>query len=96
MHLPAAASYCFLANLLGAPAGVVPVTRVRADEQTDRPPSRDVVQRAAQKVEQGSTGLPIGVQVMGRHWREDVVLAVMREVERAARTQPDFPGRPPL
>ncbi len=29
MHLPAAASYCFLANLLGIPAGVVPATRVR-------------------------------------------------------------------
>lgn len=29
-------------------------------------------------------GLPIGVQIVGRPWREDVVLALAREVERAA------------
>ncbi len=47
-------------------------------------------------VEQGSVGLPIGVQVMARHWREDVVLAVMRALEHAFRALPDFPLHPPL
>jgi amidase len=28
-----------------------------------------------------SDGLPIGVQVVGRPWREDVVLAVLKHVE---------------
>ncbi len=28
-NLPVAASYCYLANLLGMPAGVLPATRVR-------------------------------------------------------------------
>ncbi len=95
-HLPAAASYCFLANLLGMPAGVLPATRVRIGEESDRPASRDIVACAAREVETGSAGLPIGVQVMARHWREDVVLAVMSALEQAFRAQPDYPLRPPL
>jgi fatty acid amide hydrolase len=54
------------------------------------------VVRSARHVESGSTGLPIGVQVLARHWREDVVLAVMGALERAFRARPDFPLRPPL
>jgi fatty acid amide hydrolase len=95
MHLTTAASYCFLANLLGMPAGVVPVTRVRPSEESDRPASRDLVVRSAAEVEQGSAGLPVGVQVLGRHWREDTVLAVMGALEHAFRARPDFPLHPP-
>ena len=91
-HLVTAASYCYWANLLGVPAGVVPATRVRTDEESDRPPSRDIVQRAAQAVEAGSAGLPVGVQVAARPWREDVVLAVMAALESHFRSQSDFPG----
>jgi fatty acid amide hydrolase len=29
----------------------------------------------------GSAGLPLGVQVVARHWREDVALAVMGAIE---------------
>ena len=96
MHLPAAASYCFLANLLGMPAGVLPVTRVRPGVESVRPPRRDIVARAARSVEMGSAGLPVGVQVMARHWREDVVLAVMGALERVFRSRPDYPLHPPL
>jgi fatty acid amide hydrolase len=96
MHLPTAASYCFLANLLGTPAGVVPATRVQAGEESDRPPARDVVTSDARAVELHSTGLPVGVQVLARHWREDTVLAVMRALELGFRDRPDYPARPPL
>ena len=47
IDLPATASYCFLPNLLGLPAGVAPCTRVRADEETDRRPGIDMVERIA-------------------------------------------------
>ena len=30
-----------------------------------------------------SNGLPLGVQIVGRPWREDVVLALARQVEQA-------------
>ncbi len=92
--LPLAGSYCYWANVLGVPAGVVPVTRVGADEETARPSSRDIVDRAAQSVEHGSAGLPVGVQVAARPWREDVALAVMAALETHFQARPDFPKTP--
>jgi len=85
-----------LYNVLGMPAGVVAASRIRAGEECDRPPSSDVVLRAARLVEQGSTGLPVGVQVVARHWREDVALAIMAELERYFATRPEYPLRPPI
>lgn len=94
--LTPAGSYNMIYNVLGMPAGVVPVTRVRAGEETDRPNTRDAVDRAARQTEQGSAGLPIGVQVVARHWREDVALAVMAALEAQFRGRPDYPTRPPI
>lgn len=79
--LTRAGSYCMLPNLLGTPAGVVPWTTVREDETTSRPESRDREQRAAIQADAGSAGLPIGVQVVARPWREDIVLTVMAHLE---------------
>jgi fatty acid amide hydrolase len=87
-------AYACLYNLLGYPAGVVPVSRVAADEQLGRAPTRDVVQKVARQVEQGSEGLPVGVQVVARPWKEDVALAAMAAIERAAIARPDYPARP--
>lgn len=81
-----------LYNLLGYPAGVVPFTRVRSDEEGDRAPSRDMVEKTARRVERGSTGLPVGVQVVARPWREHVALAAMRALEEVASTHEDYPG----
>ena len=83
-HLLSAASYCFLPNLLGIPAGVVPVTHVRSGEESDRPNSRDITDQTAKLVEQGSTGLPVGVQVAALPWQEDLVLAIMSKLEAGA------------
>lgn len=55
-------SYSSLWNLLGYPAGVVPVTTVAESE------------------DRGSTGLPVGVQIAARPWREDAVIGLMRAV----------------
>jgi fatty acid amide hydrolase len=70
-------AYTCLWNLLGWPAGVAPVTRVRAGEESLRPASKDKMDRAARDTERGSVGLPIGVQIAAPPWREDVALAVM-------------------
>ena len=93
-HLAIAGSYCYWANVLGVPAGVVPVTTVRPAEQHERTAGRDAVERAAAAVDAGSAGLPVGVQVAGRPWREDVVLAVMGALEAALRPRSDFPQTP--
>lgn len=76
-----AGSYLFLFNLLGLPAGVAPATRVRPGEESDRRVGRDSAERAARAVEMTSTGLPVGVQVAARPWREDIVLALMAALE---------------
>lgn len=86
-----AMSYTTLFNLLGMPAGVVAATRVRAGEESDRVPGLELVERAARKVEMGSAGLPVGVQVAARHWREDIVLTVMLALEDHFKAQPDYP-----
>jgi fatty acid amide hydrolase len=93
-NMPVAGSYSLLAPVLGYPAGVVPVTRVRAAEETGRAKSSDVVHKTAWQADQGSTGLPVGVQLMGRPWRDDVVLAAMRVIEQGARRGADFPVTP--
>jgi fatty acid amide hydrolase len=87
-------SYSCLANVLGYPAGTVPVTRVRGEEEMSRKPSLDLVRRAAYSVEKGSAGLPVGVQLIARPWRDHVALAAMAAIEAAAARRPDFPRTP--
>lgn len=93
--LGVAGGYGILWNLLGYPAGVVPVSCVQAGEESCRKPSSDRVERAASRVEEGSAGLPVGVQVVARPWREHVVLAAMRAIEDGARKHARFPVSPP-
>jgi fatty acid amide hydrolase len=83
-------------NVLAMPAGVVAASRVRAGEESDRRPTRDIVERTVLENEQGTAGLPVGVQVAARHWREDLVLAVMGALEEHFRAQPDYPHEPRL
>ncbi|MBD2006942.1 MULTISPECIES: amidase [Cyanophyceae] len=90
------ATYTIPYNLLGMPAGVVAATRVRPGEESDRVPSKQLSEQTASKVEQGSVGLPVGVQVAARHWREDIVLAVMAAIEEHFQPQPDYPVHPPV
>jgi fatty acid amide hydrolase len=91
--LSTAVSYTALYNLVGFPAGVVAATRVRADEESDRAPSADLVTHAARRAESGSTGLPVGVQVAAPPGEDDRVLAVMAALEATFRKEPDYSAR---
>ena len=83
-RLVLAAAPCLVANLLDLPAGAVPVTTVRKDEERARPWSLDPVLRAARAADHGSCGLPVGVQVIGCPGHDEAtVLAVMQLIERA-------------
>lgn len=93
-HLFAAASYAFLYNVLGMPAGVVAATRVQKEEESDRVVSKDLADKTAREAEDSSMGLPVGVQVVARHWQEHVVLAVMAALEEHFQTQPTYPEYP--
>jgi len=90
--LPAGA-FAILFNVLQFPAGVVPVTRVRADE-TRRGNVRGRLESQAAKVDEHSEGLPVGVQVVARPWREDVVLSLMAAIEQDVSPSAGFPTTP--
>ena len=88
-------SYTAIYNLLGMPAGVVAATRVASGEETDSRSRLSPTDRAARHVESGSAGLPVGVQVVARHGRDDLVLGIMFLLEKHFRRQPTFPFNPP-
>jgi fatty acid amide hydrolase len=90
-----AGSYAMIFNLLQFPAGVVPVTTVGAGEvsrQVDSPNAKgDRFERVAKEVDAKSEGLPVGVQLAARPYRDEEVLAVMLALEDAIRARPDRP-----
>ena len=74
-----AASFTILFNVLQFPAGVVPVTRVRADEAR-RASAKTRMERRAAEIDAGSAGLPVGVQLAARPWDDALVLALLDQV----------------
>jgi len=82
-------------NLLNFPAGVVPVTRVRPEEQLRVSP-RGRFETAAALVDEGSAGLPVGVQVVARPFREDVCLRIMAAVEAGVCHDDGYPTLPAM
>lgn len=77
--LVVAAAPCLLANLVDLAAGSVPVTTVEAGEQRGRPWSPDPVRRLARRTDEGSAGLPIGVQVVALDRRPGIGEALVLE-----------------
>jgi fatty acid amide hydrolase len=90
-----AGSPSLLWNIVQFPAGVVPVTRVEAGE-TKRARAKDRVEKRAAEVDAESAGLPVGVQVVGRPWQDEEVLAVMIALEDALAGRADRPVTPTL
>jgi Asp-tRNA(Asn)/Glu-tRNA(Gln) amidotransferase A subunit family amidase len=93
-QIPHAFASVTLFNLLGLPAGVVPVTTVRSGEESQGASTTDRWRRAAGRAERGSVGLPVGVQLAARPWREDLVLAAMAAIESRVAGQPGHPTTP--
>jgi fatty acid amide hydrolase len=88
-------SYMFRYVMLNFPAGIVPVTRVSAAEtEWAGPQPSDTLSRHCQSALRGAAGLPVGVQVVARPYREDVALAVMGAIEARVHSAADFPRTP--
>jgi fatty acid amide hydrolase len=83
----------FLFSLLDFPSGVAPVTRVREGEESDRA-LLEPADRVFAEHERGSAGLPAGVQIAARPFREDVVVAVMAAMEGQLRGGAEYPLTP--
>lgn len=82
-----------LFNLLGMPAGVVSLSRVRAEEELARPAPTCPAEEVAATADRGSAGLPVSVQLVGRHWNETGVLDVMQLLESRFRYSAEYPIR---
>ncbi|CAF2406092.1 unnamed protein product [Rotaria sp. Silwood2] len=85
-HLFHSCTYTFLFNVLHLPAGVVPITLVRDDEQYYEDIghlNNDRVVSMAKDACRQSAGLPIGVQLAGWPNDDERVLGVMKELENA-------------
>jgi hypothetical protein len=63
-------------------------------DEPERERGGDRLARRAAGVEHASEGLPVGVQIVGRPWREDHVLCLMQTAERALRERDDYPVTP--
>lgn len=87
---PVAMDYMKIANLTGMPAGVISLTRVQLGEESNRP-EKDMFDSFAARIERGSAGLPVGVQIIGQHWQEHIILAVMKYLEKRVQFNEDYP-----
>ncbi|CAB9510144.1 Glutamyl-tRNA(Gln) amidotransferase subunit A [Seminavis robusta] len=90
-------SYMQIAPLLGWPSGVVPVTTIQRDEQhfyNDKTKGEalprdqtDHFARAAAKVMEKSSGLPMSVSILAPAFRDETCLYAMKEIEKIANFQ---------
>ncbi|MBK6728789.1 MAG: amidase [Xanthomonadales bacterium] len=92
--LGVAGTYSSLWNVLGWPAGIVPVTRIRADEALGRATTRDRATHAAQLCERDASGLPVAVQLAAPPWQESRVLALMQALETRVSNSSEVPRTP--
>ena len=66
--------YTFYFNFMNFPSGVVPITIVKENEQYYEDKWNDMFTKECQKALKESKGLPIGVQVVGKPFQEELVL----------------------
>ena len=86
--LIAAAYYTLIYNLWGLPAGTLPITRVRKDEQTYESAHDDIITTAAKACMADTEGLPVGVQVAALPYKDEECLALMQHIEKIMNLKP--------
>ena len=74
-------AYTTLFNLFGLPTGVLPITKVRPDEQRYESKFNDDMTKQAKKCLENSAGLPVGVQVTTFPFKDEECLALMSRIE---------------
>ena len=73
--------YSMIWNTTGFPAGVMPVTTVKANEQSHVDKFNDKYTKSMENTNRDSEGLPIHVQVIGHAYEDEKVLAIMKSLE---------------
>jgi len=84
-RLVPAVAYTAAYNVVNFPAGTVPVTRVTSEDEIamkDYPRGKDLLfQLVYEGAKKNTVGLPLGVQIIGRPYQEELVLHVMQLLE---------------
>ena len=81
-------------TLLDFPAGIAPVTTVAQDDIGRCPRPTDRVEKKLSRIDGASLGLPVGVQIVARPYREEVLLSVMRTLDVGLRGREGYPTTP--
>jgi fatty acid amide hydrolase len=82
--LPACVGYTLVGSMFNLPAGSLPITRVRHDEQRMNKMAEDhndLLQKKLEKNMQGSEGLPVGVQIVTLPYEDEKCLEIMKILE---------------
>lgn len=91
-ELSATVSYSAIFNMLDYPAGVVPVTVVRPEDRWTTPIHDKVlepkIRRAYEQTLAAETPFPVGVQLIGRPFTEEVVMRGLCQLEAALEPEP--------
>jgi Asp-tRNA(Asn)/Glu-tRNA(Gln) amidotransferase A subunit family amidase len=74
--------YLFIFNVLNLPAGVVSVATVREDEQYYETQHDDQITKEIHQTMKNSKGLSLGVQVVSRAFHDEVVIEIMKHIEK--------------
>lgn len=75
-------AWTIIFNLVDFPAGLMPWTHVKADE-LDYIGVNSAETEVVRRVLEGSVGLPVGLQVVGKPYKEEQCLALMQALEQA-------------
>ncbi|KAF6719175.1 Fatty-acid amide hydrolase 1 [Oryzias melastigma] len=79
-------SYTMIYNLLNFPAGVLPVSRVTAEDEENlkdyKGNFQDYLDKLLPQAVRGSQGLPVAVQCVALPWQDELCLRFMKEVEQ--------------
>jgi len=70
--------YSYIWNVTGFPSGVLPVTKVLADEQSFTDSCNDSWTEMLHQDAKGSVGMPISLQVTGYAYEDEKVCAIMK------------------
>jgi len=69
--------YVYIWNCLYYPAGVLPITKVLADEEEFKDNHNDEWTRVLNDAAKGSQGMPVSIQVVAHAFEDEKALAVM-------------------
>ncbi len=81
-------------TLLNFPAGVVPVTKVRATETDGYPGGTDRIAKKVRSIMSGAEGMPIGVQIVAKPYQENLLLTAMAAIEKGVKNNEGYPVTP--